>query len=73
MKLYISDLHFYHSQLNTSLDMRGFESVEAMNSYMISQWNSKVQSGDIVIVVGDFIGSKKPHEVNAIQIGRAHV
>ena len=66
MKLYISDLHFYHSQLNTSLDMRGFESAEAMNSYMISQWNSKVQSGDIVIVVGDFIGSKKPHEVNAI-------
>ena len=53
MKLYISDLHFYHSQLNTSLDMRGFESVEAMNSYMISQWNSKVQGGDIVIVIGE--------------------
>ena len=66
MKLYISDLHFYQSQLNTQLDMRGFESAEAMNSYMIRQWNSKVQGGDIVIVIGDFIGTKKPHEVNAI-------
>lgn len=66
MKLYISDLHFFHSQLNTSLDNRGFESADAMNKYMIAQWNSKVQSGDIVIVLGDFIGSKKPKEVNGI-------
>ena len=31
MRFYISDLHFYHENLNTKMDNRGFESVEAMN------------------------------------------
>ena len=41
MRYYISDLHFFHENMNTRMDKRGFESVEVMNEYMISQWNKK--------------------------------
>lgn len=66
MKYYIADLHFYHDLLNIDLDKRGFESAEAMNEYMIEKWNNKVRKNDIVIVLGDFIGSKDPEKVNYI-------
>lgn len=48
MRYYISDLHFFHENMNTKMDKRGFESVEAMNEYMISQWNKKVRKNDEV-------------------------
>ena len=41
MRFYIADLHFNHGTLNDQMDNRGFESVEAMNEYMISRWNSR--------------------------------
>ena len=65
MRYYISDLHFFHDRLNTSMDCRGFESVEAMNEYMINKWNAKVRRGDDVVILGDFsIG--KGEETNEI-------
>lgn len=36
------------------MDKRGFESVEAMNEYMISRWNKKVRKNDEVVILGDF-------------------
>lgn len=66
MKLYISDLHFYHEKMNFQLDNRGFSDVKAMNQYMIEKWNSKVKGGDQVIVLGDLFWSSKAEEVNAI-------
>ena len=54
MRYYISDLHFYHENLNTKMDCRGFSSAEEMNAYMIRQWNSRVRSCDEVVVLGDF-------------------
>ena len=36
------------------MDKRGFESIEAMNEYMISQWNRKVRKNDEVVILGDF-------------------
>ena len=54
MRYYISDLHFYHRNLNTMMDKRGFESVEAMNEYMILKWNSRVRRNDEVVILGDF-------------------
>ena len=66
MRYYISDLHFCHSNLNHHMDNRGFESVEAMNEYMISQWNSRVRHGDDVIVLGDFCIARSGQEVNDI-------
>ena len=48
MRYYIADLHFNHGNMNKNMDKRGFESAEAMNEYMIKQWNSKVKTGDEV-------------------------
>lgn len=53
MRYYISDLHFYHENLNTKMDCRGFASAEEMNAYMIRQWNSRVRSCDEVVILGD--------------------
>lgn len=66
MRYYIADLHFGHSKLNNDMDRRGFESGEAMNEYMIRQWNSRVRNGDEVVILGDFCISPKGDEVNAI-------
>lgn len=68
MRYYISDLHFCHRNLNHYMDRRGFESGEAMNEYMISQWNSRVKPGDEVVVLGDFCLSKSGQEVNDILV-----
>lgn len=54
MRYYIADTHFWHSALNEHMDQRGFESVEAMNDYMIKQWNSRVREKDEVVILGDF-------------------
>ena len=54
MRYYISDLHFYHANMNTQMDQRGFASFEEMNEYMIEQWNKKVRKNDEVVILGDF-------------------
>ena len=66
MRYYISDLHFYHDNLNERMDCRGFESGEAMNEYMISQWNSRVRLNDEVVILGDFCMSSKGEDANAV-------
>ena len=43
MRFYIADNHFHHTRINTAMDKRGFESLEAMHDYMIKQWNSVVR------------------------------
>lgn len=53
MRYYIADLHFFHDNLNRTMDCRGFESAEAMNDYIIKKWNSRVRKGDEVILLGD--------------------
>ena len=66
MRYYIADLHFCHGNLNDRMDKRGFESAEAMNEYMIRQWNSRVRAGDDVVILGDFCISPKGDVANAI-------
>ena len=66
MRYYIADLHFCHSNLNQHMDWRGFESGEAMNEYMIKQWNSRVRPGDEVVILGDFCLSRDIAEVNTL-------
>lgn len=53
MRYYIADLHFFHANMNTRMDKRGFDSVEAMTEYMISRWNKKVRKNDEVVILGD--------------------
>ena len=69
MRYYIADLHFFHERLNRQMDDRGFESGEAMNEYMIQQWNSRVRNNDDVVILGDLCLSKKPSEVNELLSG----
>lgn len=54
MRYYISDCHFFSPGMNDHMDCRGFENTEAMNEYMIQQWNSRVRHGDEIVVLGDF-------------------
>ena len=51
MRYYIADLHFYHENLNTKMDCRGFENVDEMNEYMIEKWNKKVRTCDEVVII----------------------
>ena len=53
MRYYIADLHFYHENLNTKMDCRGFANVDEMNEYMIEKWNKKVRTCDEVVIIGD--------------------
>ena len=58
MRYYIADLHFFHENLNTKKDTRGFAKVNAMNDYMLKQWNSKVRNRDEVVILGDLSWGK---------------
>lgn len=70
MRYYIADNHFFHAALNTKMDQRGFESVEEMNEYMISQWNKKVRKNDEVVILGD-LSWGKAEETNDL-LNRLH-
>lgn len=75
MRFYISDLHFFHENMNHSMDNRGFESAEAMNEYMIKQWNKKVRNNDDVVILGDLSmerGSKTSEVVRRLN-GRKYL
>ena len=53
MNLYISDLHFGHSNA-IRFDHRPFADVEEMDHCMMKLWNSRVSSDDDVYIIGDF-------------------
>lgn len=58
MRYYIADSHFFHENLNTKMDYRGFENGEAMNQYMLKKWNDKVRNNDQVVILGDLSWGK---------------
>ena len=66
MRYYISDLHFYHQNLLTRMDKRGFQTVEEMHDHMISQWNSRVRKNDEVIILGDLCFTSDGEKANEI-------
>ena len=65
MRYYISDLHFFHENLNQRLDCRGFASAEAMNEYILERWNQKVGEGDEVVILGD-VSAGNAEQTNTI-------
>ena len=52
MKYYISDLHFFHRNVN-GLDDRGFETMFDMHENMVRIWNERVTDNDEVYILGD--------------------
>lgn len=60
-KLYISDLHLRHFNV-IRFDNRPWHNIESMERDIINNWNSVVNKGDDVYVLGDFIWSGKNEE-----------
>ena len=58
MRYYIADPHFFHGNLNTKMDCRGFADAEEMNGYMLQKWNAKVRKNDEVVILGDLSWGK---------------
>jgi len=50
---FTSDPHFWHKNV-IDFCQRPFGSIEDMNEGLIVRWNSRVQPGDTVFVLGDF-------------------
>lgn len=53
MRYYIADPHFFHEELNRSMDCRGFADAKEMNEYMLVRWNGRVRENDDVVILGD--------------------
>lgn len=69
---FIADTHFWHKR---AAEMRGFESVEAMNEALINRWNEVVAFNDTVVIVGDFsfAGSTRTLEILDELKGKMHL
>lgn len=56
MNYYISDLHLFHKNVTRAgkgYDDRPFDNPEEMNIVIKDKWNSKVNNGDVVYILGD--------------------
>lgn len=53
-----ADTHFNHAKI-LEYSKRPFSSVEEMNEKLISNWNEKIQKGDIVYHLGDYGFTRK--------------
>lgn len=49
------------------MDKRGFANVNAMNDYMLKQWNSKVRNRDEVVILGDLSWGKSEETNQLLQ------
>lgn len=52
MKRYISDIHFFHRNVN-DVDGRGFETMFDMHETIVRNWNSAVDEEDEIYILGD--------------------
>ncbi len=62
MDFFISDTHFYHSNIIRFAE-RPFKSVEEMNQVMIDKWNARVGKHDTVFHLGDIGFFKSPQQM----------
>lgn len=71
MNLYISDLHFGHSNV-IRFDNRPFADVDEMDRTMIDLWNARVSQQDDVFIVGDLIYKSEKDPVWYLERLRGH-
>lgn len=65
MIYYISDLHFYHTNI-LKMCNRPFENIEEMNDKLIENWNKKVGEEDTIYFLGDFSFKSNQNKANEI-------
>jgi len=59
MKIWLTaDQHFNHASIIQHCN-RPFDSVDAMNAFLVDKWNGIVNDADIVYVLGDFTLDKR--------------
>ena len=58
MNFYISDTHFGHKNC-LHLDNRPFKTIEEHDACLITNWNARVNPGDMVYILGDFCWGKE--------------
>lgn len=56
-RFYIADWHYGHANC-IHFDHRPFKDVDEMNSQLIERWNSVVENGDLVYILGDMFWCK---------------
>lgn len=61
----IGDLHFFGKDM-ISIVPRDFTSIDEMNNFIISQWNSETAPEDTVFIVGDFFDQCSKEEMFTI-------
>ncbi len=66
MRYYIADPHFFHGNLNTKMDYRGFADAEEMNGYMLQKWNAKVRKNDEVVILETCHGERRKKPMNCL-------
>ncbi len=70
MNYYISDLHFCcKSQTKdgeVNYDNRPFVNLDEMHSYILQQWNAKINNGDTVYILGDMAFRYKGNDLIAL-------
>lgn len=73
-KFYIADWHYDHANC-IFFDNRPFKDVEEMNSELISRWNSVVDKGDDVYILGDMFWCNMTPAIEVLQKlnGRKHL
>lgn len=71
MIYYISDLHFFHTNV-LRFDKRPFSSMEEMNEKLVENWNSVVSDEDTVYFLGDFSFGKNPETIEILKSLKGH-
>lgn len=65
MNYYISDLHLFH-EASIRFDDRPYANLEEMHADIVRKWNSKVNNGDTVYILGDMSMRGKNEDLIAL-------